>query len=482
LSNYLRAPTKFFTPSTFSSFIACVTQSNPTHAFFYPRCRFWELGIGIVFVWAETFGFIKISRITIGLRNILSTIGFFLIIASIAFYSKDFSAPGWFSLLPTLGAVTLIAAGPDALFNRTILSWRWMTFIGLISYSVYLWHWPILAYMHIVHPFPTTWMAITALLISIVISTIVYFIVELPLRRTSAISAIRLVYFLFGMMCFSWLGGYEIVQHNGFPQRPYVQRTKDYLPHADEWTHLNSMKGVNINGTFSKVIIGNSQPSILFAGDSHTAQYSPLIEKLSVQNKKSVEILASSGFGCLAFTNNITAEPSCKNLQKAFLADVKNKSIKTIIISQRWDLWLRVNHYILPNKKKIHLKDGGFQLAINDLMENIRPDQKLYVLLDNPGGRQYDPRYAAFNRWTVYLKGKPTPSQVKIQRDAPWYKANQIVKNTLKNKAILIDVTPILFPSGYIDISKSYYNQNHMRGDWLKDNAHFFDNIFSENQ
>jgi peptidoglycan/LPS O-acetylase OafA/YrhL len=466
---------------TLGSFIACVTQSNPTHAFYYPRCRFWELGIGIVFVWAETFGFVNISRITLGLRNILSAIGFILIIAAITLYSKNLSAPGWFSLLPTLGAVILIAAGPDAILNRTILSWRWMTFIGLISYSVYLWHWPILAYMHIVHPFPTTWMAIAALLISIIISTIIYFIVELPVRRTSAISAKRLVYVLLGIMCLSWLTGYEIVQHNGFPQRPYVQRTKDYLPHEDEWSHLRTMKAIYSDQHLFKVVIGEEEPTILFAGDSHTAQYSSLIEKLSEQHNKSVEILAGWGFGCLAFTNNITAEDACKNLQNMFLRDIKNKNIKTIVIAQRWDDRLSQNDYILSKNKKIHFSNGGFELALRDLLFNIRPDQKLYVLLDNPGGKEYDPRFAAFNRWTVYLNGKPTPAVVKIKYDAPWNKANQIVKNTLKNKAILIDVTSILFPFGYIDISKSYYNENHMRGDWLKDNTHFFDNIFSGN-
>ena len=82
-------------------------------------------------------------------ENIQSGIGLLLILTAALLLNKTVAFPGWWALLPTAGAYLIISGGPNAWINRHALSWRPLVFIGLISYPLYLWHWPILFFARI---------------------------------------------------------------------------------------------------------------------------------------------------------------------------------------------------------------------------------------------------------------------------------------------------------------------------------------------
>lgn len=94
--------------------------------------------------------------------------------------------PGIFSLIPVLDSALLILASANSLINRTLLSWNWVVFIGLISYSLYLWHWPILAYVRIFFAEPINLQLVIALLCSFLVSFLVYRYIENPVRTFKA--------------------------------------------------------------------------------------------------------------------------------------------------------------------------------------------------------------------------------------------------------------------------------------------------------
>ena len=112
--------------------------------------RFWEIGVGMVLAYVEAFRILDTRRIAKELRNSFSVIGFLLIIGSMWFYTTDIVTPSWYSLLPVLGTALLIAAHEDSVVNKTVLTWKVMISVGLISYSLYLWHWPLISYLHII--------------------------------------------------------------------------------------------------------------------------------------------------------------------------------------------------------------------------------------------------------------------------------------------------------------------------------------------
>jgi len=102
--------------------------------------------------------------------------------------------PGWSALAPTIGAALIIAAGPAAAVNRAWLSMRAMVFLGLISYPLYLWHWPILSFLQITEqgdvPRPMKAVAIVA---SVILASITYLLIELPIRRAFTPATLRRV-------------------------------------------------------------------------------------------------------------------------------------------------------------------------------------------------------------------------------------------------------------------------------------------------
>lgn len=117
------------------SFVACISSSNPTFAFYFPLTRFWEIGIGMILAYLESFKIFDTRQLCLGTRQCFSILGFVVIMGSMLFYSTDIRVPGWYSLLPVVGTALLIAAHEDSIINRTVLAWKPMIFVGLISYS-----------------------------------------------------------------------------------------------------------------------------------------------------------------------------------------------------------------------------------------------------------------------------------------------------------------------------------------------------------
>src|SRR5438270_657206 len=82
-----------------------------------------------------------------GWLHAMGMAGLILLVASVFVIDEFHPFPGWWALMPITGSVLAMAAGEHSWANRNILSWRPAVLIGLISYPLYLWHWPILSFM-----------------------------------------------------------------------------------------------------------------------------------------------------------------------------------------------------------------------------------------------------------------------------------------------------------------------------------------------
>ena len=99
-------------------------------------------------------------------------------------FDKSTIFPGTAALVPTVGAALVIAAGKDGLINRYILSLKPIVFIGLISYPLYLWHWPLLAFPFIVFGAePDFSVQMSAVVASFIFAAVTYSLIENPIRR-----------------------------------------------------------------------------------------------------------------------------------------------------------------------------------------------------------------------------------------------------------------------------------------------------------
>ena len=158
--------------------------------FYLPATRFWELGMGgglsILHTYRRNQGAsltLVRSRLHIVLANSGSIFGAVLIGASLFYLNKNILFPGWWALLPTAGACLILAGGDTAWFNRKILSNRVLAWFGLISYPLYLWHWPLLAFNRIVEG-GTSSALVRGLLVltSIFLAWLTYELIEKPIR------------------------------------------------------------------------------------------------------------------------------------------------------------------------------------------------------------------------------------------------------------------------------------------------------------
>jgi peptidoglycan/LPS O-acetylase OafA/YrhL len=129
------------TITTLSFIISVIlTQTDRSLAYFITLARLWELGLG------GLLALLPLSFLRTSINTTLALIGLSLIIYGSWFISSASDFPGYLAILPTAGAVLLLIASPDNPVNARLLGNPAMKYIGDISYSLYLWHWPIIIF------------------------------------------------------------------------------------------------------------------------------------------------------------------------------------------------------------------------------------------------------------------------------------------------------------------------------------------------
>jgi peptidoglycan/LPS O-acetylase OafA/YrhL len=176
-----------------------LVEKFPNAVFYCPATRFWEILIGASLAFSPSVAFfrgdffLKIKQsLTIyrrsgdsqgGLRDFSAVLGFCLIMMASFFLDKDSKFPSWAALLPTLGALLIILAGPEAWLNRRIISNRFLLWLGSISYPLYLWHWPLLSFGHIAaSKAPTSFEKMGLICTSVVLAWFTYRFIEIPVK------------------------------------------------------------------------------------------------------------------------------------------------------------------------------------------------------------------------------------------------------------------------------------------------------------
>ncbi|STX50232.1 O-antigen acetylase [Legionella busanensis] len=332
--------------------------------FYSPLTRIWELLVGSAWAYVVIY-FNKIPPIANlllnqvlltskfkKLKDIQSILGFTLLLGSLFFLNDRIIFPGWWALVPTLGALLIIAAGPQAWVNQTILSHRILIWFGLISFPLYLWHWPLLSLAHIIVEVKLSeGLRIGLVFLSILLAWLTYIIIEKPLRfHKSNKIALGLLSFLFliGVI------GYSTYINNGFkfrltdrtefldffdntpPQLQYITYHdifKKYRTECDFYNIPNSSNQTN----FKKSIDPNcynpkTNKSIFIWGDSHAQQ---LYYGLSSILPKDISILQVASSACLPrLVSKVNSNNYCDYSNQFALEVIKRERPHTVIIAQ----------------------------------------------------------------------------------------------------------------------------------------------------
>jgi peptidoglycan/LPS O-acetylase OafA/YrhL len=171
--------------------------------FYSPQTRFWELLAGSLLAYTSLRGIWLSPHASAVLDSWLSrwpyfptpsdrgsawldlqsVLGATLIAASLLLLDKNFGFPGVWALLPVVGAVLIIASGSEAFVNRVVLSHPILVWFGLISFPLYLWHWPLLSFARIVESgSPSAGLRWGLVVIAVAMAWLTYHLVERPMR------------------------------------------------------------------------------------------------------------------------------------------------------------------------------------------------------------------------------------------------------------------------------------------------------------
>jgi len=165
--------------SSFAYSLSLVFKGNLDLDFYSPLSRSWELFLGA----SLAFGMSRQVAVSIPSRNMAGYVGLILVVMSACFLDKSMPFPGYWALPPTLGAALILFAGMQSNLNRVLLASRPLVSIGLISYPLYLWHWPLLSFARILESqTPGLGLRLFLVLSSFVFAWLTYQFVEKPIR------------------------------------------------------------------------------------------------------------------------------------------------------------------------------------------------------------------------------------------------------------------------------------------------------------
>jgi len=243
--------------------------------FYSPASRAWELllGAGLACLHARPGASLHLMPRLRLAPNSLAWSGAILLAAGLALITREHRFPGWLALLPAVGALLLIGAGPQAWFNRVVLSNRLLVWVGLISYPLYLWHWPLLSFARIVESRePAPAIRAGALLLAILLAWLTYRVLERPLRtgpparRVAALCAL--------MLACAGGGGY-IYLNDGLPARKPIQDSQAnqqaLIIFEDKARADACKKRYGFESVYEYCVMSDAtrDPSVVLLGDSH---------------------------------------------------------------------------------------------------------------------------------------------------------------------------------------------------------------------
>ncbi len=319
--------------------------ANQKIAFFSIVSRFWELGIGCLIA----FGKINISSSKT--NNLLSLLGLALVLLSSVVINYSYF-PGLIALIPCVGAALIILSGEKnhQTFVGKLLSGGFFVFIGKISYSLYLWHLPLLTiykkYKGVSQLSLTENLILIAILV--IISVLSWKFIELPFRRKYAsfkTGQNKIKHPFFGAaICILFLTTLSTISQktNGLSFR---LEKSDLLmqQNLDQYAEFEKKCGVGKNSTpfpdIDKCVIGKNQKEyeVVVLGDSHAGHYSSAIT--SWAEKRDLSVMSFYLFLCppIISDEQDLAKQKCQDYRQKIKHILQNNNhIKYVFLAGRW--------------------------------------------------------------------------------------------------------------------------------------------------
>jgi peptidoglycan/LPS O-acetylase OafA/YrhL len=365
----------------------------PSATFYLLPFRTWELLTGSILAFLP-------AAVTVGRRisrELTAFAGMLLVVIPMFAYTSSTPFPGIAALFPCLGTALLIWSNNAPTFLGSVLSTRPFVFIGLISYSLYLWHWLFFSFARYIalEPFTLAFKWRVALVaLSFIVAALSWKFVETPFR-TRKIAGTRKAVFAFaaaGLIAVFVVGTACIIL-KGFPQR-FSGEKLEYAIAATDFEFKNEVSADDVR--FERLVtIGNPESStqVLVWGDSHAMAAIPAFDAL----------LKEKGIAGRAVTHSATAPvvgwylPNEAGLGKESLvfgdeviSYIRRNQIQDVVLAAHWAWYLE--------------KDGFRPALISTIRQITESGARVWILTDVPQPGFNVPRALAFDYSEDYLR------------------------------------------------------------------------------
>ena len=316
-----------------SSFLLNIVLINDHAADFYsPLTRAWELMAGALVAWLHA----RAYRPPAGrAADVATLLGLAAICAAGLLLDARFRYPGWFACIPVLGSALVVWGGAGSSIGSRFLSLPVLTFVGRISYPLYLWHWPVLVFAVAFKLAPLTSLEIVlALAVSFPLAWLTYALVERRFR-TGAIDRARLVLLGAGMATAACAGAI-VVAAGGFAARfpAEIVALAEPRPHPREWRLDECLIEPVKQTKFAAECLEDQRPLVLVWGDSIAAALMPGLRKMQLDRAFGLAQLTPAGCPPV-FAVEIPGSPRCREINQAVLQTVKRVRPDVVLLQSR---------------------------------------------------------------------------------------------------------------------------------------------------
>jgi len=439
--------------------------SDPSFAYYMLPARAGELLVGAVTYWICEKNSGNSSR---WVSNLLATLGTAGLTWSLWCIRENDGFPGFISVIPAIATALVIASGTFGKnFLASIISVRPIVAVGLVSFSLYLWHWPVLAFYRYAYGEPVTLGAIAICALAICMTTLFsYFQVEKRFRSgTSNKKAIlTAIPASIGLAAVST----GLILANGDILNPIVEKNSSKVDLSSVNTkpalaykfncQLARFNKSTINDP--RCLIGDlsAKPSMLIIGDSNAAHYVGFIRAVAENSKHSARNITHSA--CVPISNNNSKyvasaiSKSCANYNSNILNYAKD--YRTVFIAASWATYNKSDTFFADLEKQI--------ATLSSLVPNV------VVGLQAPRFEKYDRECAEKARKIPLLNCEASSRYSSSSDTEVNLKITQIVSKypnvstfTLRNYlctngicSAYFDGKPLYFDKGHLSMYGSY--------------------------
>jgi len=316
-----------------------MVEKNPSFAFYMLPTRAWELIVGALIAAYSRYKRIKFNATT---SELGAFVGLTLLAVSIVSFDKNTPFPGIYAIVPTVGAALIIIFAYPSTKVGIILGSKLLVGIGLISYSAYLWHQPLLAFFRIYTGLQPSGYSLLSIWIAIGgLSVFSWMYVEKPFRKSGYIQLKSVLIFSISLTTFFTIFSIAGVYSDGF---------KNFRFTSSEIWRLNTLERKSVPAC-EIATCGVSDLKLsdwVLLGDSNAYHFSEILQNVIIS--KGHKLLNLSKGGCAPLLNVMRRDQS-KSFNEdcgTFYSDAKKYLLSpsgpnNIIISAAWELYVYGN-------------------------------------------------------------------------------------------------------------------------------------------